>query len=503
MGLAQSLGLSKKQDPFANYEALAVLADGLGIAMADPDPRRRSTGTSYNAKGSIPVDAGAMVDQGSGRVAPIRDIVPELATRGQAISVYERMSTNDAAIDVSLRAGKMPIVGADFFIEPWTDKGINLEIAQFVEYNLLQSQTSPFLNVLNDMLRMMEHGFSIGEKVFEEREWSPTRDGANRRKYTMLRKIAPRLAPTIKEFIYDDNGGPESVVHSAIRKDNRPQDVTIPISKLLILTHNKKGGNLDGKSLLRTSYKNWVYKENLYKIDGIQKERHGMGFPILELPPTANDNDIRVGLDLISNIRTNERAGAVLPTGWILRFADMPGQPVDVMKSIDHHNGMIMLNVMVQFLLMGIAEGGGRATAGSHQDMFTKSQRYLANLVCDMFNLYVIPQLVAYNFETDSFPQMKVRNIGETRDLQQWASALANLAARNLITLDLETENWVRSRCDMPLKLGGSQTPEANVPPQKVSDGTESGAFDGSNGKGKDRGGSSGNTDAPTDNAGS
>ncbi len=502
MGLAQSLGLSRKKDPLANWEAIQVIADGMGIAMADPvDARRRTTGTSYSAKGSIPVDAGALVDQGSGRVAPIRDIVPELATRGQAIQVYERMATNDAAIDVSLRAGKMPIVGADFFIEPWTDKGINLEIAQFVEYNLLQSQTSPFLNVLNDLLRMMEHGFSVGEKVFEEREWSPTRDGANRRKYTMLRKIAPRLAPTIKEFIYDDNGGPESIVHSAIRADNRPQDVTIPIHKLLILTHNKKGGNLDGKSLLRTSYKNWVYKENLYKIDGIQKERHGMGFPILELPPTANDNDIAAGLSLVSNIRTNERAGAVLPTGWVLRFADMPGQPVDVMKSIDHHNGMIMLNVMVQFLLMGIAEGGGRATAGSHQDMFTKSQRYLANLICDMFNLYVIPQLVAYNFDTDSFPQMKVRNIGETRDLQQWASALANLAARNLITLDYETENWVRSRCDMPLKLGEKQTPEANVPPVPETDDSED-QVDGSNGKGKDRGGSSGNTDAPTDNAG-
>jgi hypothetical protein len=492
LGLRESLGLSAKKDPFSDYEALAVLADGLGIAMADPvDPRRRTTGTSYNAKGSIPVDAGAIVEAGSGRVAPIRDIVPELATRGQAIQVYDRMANNSAPVDVSLRAGKMPIVGADFFVEPYTDKGENLEIAQFVEYNLLQSQTSPFLNVLQDFLRMMEHGFSIGEKVFEEREWTPTRDMANRRRYTMLRKIAPRLAPTITEFMYDDNGGPVGVEHMAIRADNRPQEVEIPIHKMVILTHNKKGGNLEGKSLLRTAYKNWVYQENLYKIDGIQKERHGMGFPILELPPTANDNDIRVGLELISNIRTNERAGAVLPTGWVLRFADMPGQPVDVLRSIEHHNGMIMLNVMVQFLLMGVAEGGGRATAGSHQDMFTKSQRYLANLVCDMFNLYVIPQLVAYNFETDMFPQLRVRNIGETRDLQQWAAALANLSARNLITLDLDTEQWVRSKIDAPLKLGEKQTPEANVPP--VKEPSEDEAFGGDNGKGDVQGGEEGN----------
>lgn len=477
-------------------ETIAALADQLDIALAVPaaDPRRRTTGTSYQAKGALPVDSGALVEQGSGRTPAIRDIVPELASRSQAIQIYDRMANNDASCDVSLRAGKMPIVGADFFIEPWDSQPENREIAEFVEFNILGSQTSPYLNVLNDMLRMMEHGFSVGEKVFEEREWAAKRTGANRRTYTMLRKIAPRLAPTVKDFQYDDNGGPVGVVHNAIGADNRPKEVTIPIHKLVICTHNKRGGNLEGKSLFRTAYKHWVYKENLYKIDGIQKERHGMGFPLLEMPMTANTEDIAAGLQLVNNIRTNERAGAVLPAGWNLRFADMPGQPVNVMQSIEHHNGMIMMNVMVQFLLMGLMEGGGRATAGSHQDMFTKSLRYLANLICDMFNLFVIPQLVAYNFDTDLFPQLKVRNIGETKDLQQWAAALANLAAQNLITLDLDTENWVRSKIDSPLKLGNRQTPENNAKATGSSGG------DGSDKKGDVQdGGDGGNTGKAND----
>jgi hypothetical protein len=394
------------------------------------------------------------------------------------------MSNNDAAVDVSLRAGKMPIVGADFFVEPWDDKPVNLEIADLVDYNILHSQSTPWLGLLQDVLRMLEDGFSVGEKVYEDREWSPKRKGANRRTYTMLKKIGPRLAPTIKEFQYDNNGGPVGVVHNAIRSDGTLEEVDIPIGKLIIFTNNKRGGNLEGKSLLRTAYKHWFFKDQLYKIDGIQKERHGMGFPILHLPPTANTADITTGLALVSNIRTNERAGAVLPAGWELGFADLPGQPVDVMQSIEHHNGMIMLNVMVQFLMLGMGgEGGGRATAGSHQDMFTKSLRYLANLICDMFNLYVIPQLVAYNYKTDSFPQLKVRNIGETKDLQQWASGLSSLAAQNLITLDLPTEQWVRSKIDAPLKLGEKQTPEANA----------------TSTKGAEQSGKSGNAGVPTD----
>lgn len=439
-----------------------LLAEQLGIAIADPDPRKRETGASGRTQGALPVDRIVVSELGSARTQPIRDLVPELSG-ARSIQTFEQMSMNDSAVDVSLRAGKMPIVGADFFIEPFDSKRENKDIADFVDFNLLHSQSSPFLQNLQDHLRMMEHGYSAGEKVFEEREWTPRRKGANRRTYIMLRKISPRLAPQVKSIDYDDEGGPNGITYRAIRADNKPEEVVIPISKLIIFTHNKRGGNLDGRSLLRTSYKNWYYKDNLYKIDGIQKERHGMGFPILEIPLGASDADKLAALALVSNIRTNERAGAVLPPGWVLKFADLPGQPVDVMRSIDHHNGMIMLNVMVQFLLMGIAEGGGRATAGAHQDMFTKSLRYLANLICDMYNLYVIPQLVAYNYNTDSFPQIKVRNIGETKDLQQWASAMANLSAQNLITLDLETEQWVRSKIDAPLKIGEKQTPEANA----------------------------------------
>ncbi len=471
---------------------IEAMARDLNINLA-ADPRKRTTGTSYSTtgKGAVPVDPKAKVEVGSARTSQIREIVPALASRQAAQAIYSQMSKNDAAVDVSLRAGKMPIVGADFFIEAYDSKPENQEIAEFVNFNLLRSQSAPFLSVLQDALRMMEDGFSVGEKVFEEREWSPSRNMANRRVYTMLKKISPRLAPSIRSINYDDSGGPVGVTHIALNAENKPTEVDIPISKLVIFSHNKRGGNLEGTSILRTAYKHWYYKENLYKIDGIQKERHGMGFPLLELPPTANSADIKVGLELISNIRTNERAGAVLPTGWNLRFADMPGQPVNIMGSIDHHNGMIMMNIMVQFLLMGISEGGGRATAGAHQDMFTKSLRYMANLICDMFNLYVIPQLVAYNFPTDSFPEMRVRNIGETKDLQQWAAAMANLAGQNLITLDVDTENWVRSKIDAPLKIGGVQTPEANAGNASEKKGNiEAGKTE------------TGNTGVPTDQAG-
>lgn len=425
------------------------------------DARKRSTGTSYSANGSLPTPT-ADQEMGSAIASPIRDVVPELTNPVQARQTYAKMADNDAAVDVSLRAGKTPILGATFFMEPFDEKPINADIAEFCEFNLLTGTSTPWLIVLEDVLRMYEDEFSVFEKVWENREWAPKRSGANRKTYTMLKKLAYRPASTIFKEEYDNNGGPRVLWQRAIQSDGSTKDVPLNIEDIVVFTLNRRGGTLRGKSLLRTAYKHWYHKDKYYIIDGIQKERHGIGFPVIKLPPGYSKKDKETALELVQNIRTNERAGAVLPPGWELEFARLEGQPVDIIPSIDHHNGMIMLNVMVQFLLLGLSGGGGRATSGSHQDMFNKSLRHVATLVCEYINLYVIPQLVAYNFDTDEFPRLQARNIGETKDLQQWAAAMANLAAQNLITIDLATEQWVRQVADAPFKQGGRQTPEAN-----------------------------------------
>jgi hypothetical protein len=427
----------------------------MGRQATTTDPRRRVTGTSYAAGGTIDPGTAVGVELGSSRGGLVRDVVPALANRQTAFNLYDEMANGDAAVDVSLRAAKMPVMGADYFVEPFDDSEEALVIGEFVQYNLLEGSNSPFLNVLEDILRMYEFGYSAIEKVWEEREWSPRKTGANRRVYTMLRKLSARPTPTIKEIKYDDYGGPISITQSAVQGDGKPKDVDIDIEKLIIFTHNRKGGNLEGKSLLRTSYRPWYFKSNLYNIDGIQKERHGMGFPVIVLPPGYKDSDKTAALELVRNIRTNEHGGAVLPPKWGLSFLELPGQPVDVMRSIEHHNGTIMLNTMTQFLLLGLeGTGGGRATSGSHQDMFNKSLRYIGNQICDSINLYCVPYLVGYNFKTDKFPKLRVRNIGETKDLQQWASAVANLMKNQIINYTPELEEWARKIIDAPLTPG-------------------------------------------------
>lgn len=441
----------------------AYIEDGVGVI----DMQLASNGgspTSYVASGSQKPAPASTTELGSSRGGVIPDRVPQFTSKSQAIRQYEFMTNDDVAVDLSLRAAKMPILAADFFIEAAGDTPIDTMAAQFVQDNLFDGLQCSWIALLEDILRFYEYGVTAFETVYENRVWAPNSSGANRKNYTMLKDISARPTPTLGLFAYDDNGRLISIDQSAVRGDGKTDNVTFTKDSLLVFTFNRRAGNLEGKSILRTAYKHWFYKNQFYLIDGIQKERHGTGFPVLELPPNYTPEDKKVGLALVGNIRTNEQAGAVLPPGFVLSFVQFGGQPVDVLKSVDHHNGMIMLNVMIAFLVAGVSNTGGlsRGSSASSQDVYTKSLRYIGNLICEIFNVYLIPQLVSYNFPVTRFPTLGVRNIGETKDLQQWASGIANLVNADLITPDYETEQFTRMIADFPLKKGGIQTPLQN-----------------------------------------
>lgn len=403
------------------------------------------------------------------------EYVPELRTRMTATRTYDMMIRNDAQVRATLRATKIPILGGQWFIEPFDQSNEAKDIAEFVEDNLMLNYNMSWTSFLEEVLRMEDYGCSIFEKVWEYADWTP-RSGSSRkpRRMLMLRKLAPRSPFTIKEFVYDVNGGPNGIVQILpATGDTRAsistgREVNIPIEKLVIFTYDKVGGNLEGQSLLRTAYKHWYYKEKLYKIDAIQKERHGLGVPDIGLPPGYTDNDKAFAAELGRNIRTNDKAYIVRPPGWEVGFAEVKGNLVNALESAQEHDLMLARNVLVQFINAGAGASGGaaRSSTATMADLFLKSLRHLANLTVDTLNLYCVRQLVNLNFNTRKYPTVGVRQLGDTKDLQTLSAALLNAQTAGLITGDSETEDWLRDQFGMPDKQG-DRPPGADFPQQQ------------------------------------
>jgi hypothetical protein len=353
------------------------------------------------------------------------------------IREYYKMKRADGIVRGALRLLKTPIEAGRWFVKPATQSSRDKKIARFVEKNLFEDLNVTWSNLLSDILLMCDYGYIALEKV-----WKMNSEGQ-----LVYRKLAPRHPLDIQEWRYDGEGGPNGCVMFPTEANG--MDLTekfIPISKLAVFSMEPEAGDLRGISVLRSAYKHYFYKDTLYKIDAIQKERHGIGVPVIKLPPGFSEADKRLADQLGRNLRTNERAHVVLPPNWELIFAVLEGQPVDCIKSIEHHNMQIMANILAPFLESSDVDP--RST-----DMFLKSTRYIGQCITDIFNKHIIPQLVDVNFSLGKdreYPTLHVRRVGEQEDLRTMSFTLRNLVGAAIIIPDDELEDFMRFELDLP-----------------------------------------------------
>ena len=301
---------------------------------------------------------------------------------------------------------------------------------------------------------MLDYGFYAFEKVFTVQEWRPLNSSRGRsRQMVTWSKFAPRHPMTVEEFVYDSSGDWTALNHRRVDgSTGQYTSVPIPKKKLILFTLDKEGEDPTGLSVLRSAYKHWYYKENFYKIDAIQKERHGIGIPVVKLPMGFSNDDKRLANEMGENLRTNEKAHVTLPPGWALEMLAMNTNLVDALKSAEHHDLMIARNVLGQFMNLGSTTSGSRALGGQQQEIFIKSLSYVADLVRGELNQNVIPELVRFNWaNVQRYPELKVRRIGETQDLRAFSAAIRNLGDSGFLTPDPELERWLRDQMDFPI----------------------------------------------------
>jgi hypothetical protein len=387
------------------------------------------------------------------------------------LRTYDRMIRSDAQVRTSLMACKIPVLTGTWYIEPASDDTQDQDIGEFVDFNLFQNMTVSWSRLLEQIARMLDYGCSSFEQVFEHKRWRNSGPNRNTRDMIMLRKLGERPRLTIDKFLYDENGGPAGFLHNKIDPTgkNPPTPVTIPIEKAVIFVFDQHGSNLDGMSILRSAYKHWYMKEHFYNIDGIQKERHGIGIPDIQPPPGYNENDLKYAQDLGRNLRTNQKAYIIRPPGWFVGFAEVKGNLVNVLESAVHHDLMIARNVLLQFINAGAtSSSGSRANSATAYDLFLKSLEHVANIIADTINAYVIPNLVRYNYDVDRFPKLSFRGIGDAKDIQTIGSGLARLVDARLLTPDAELEEKIREEFGYPTTFDTADPRNKVVPKEAV-----------------------------------
>ena len=381
------------------------------------------------------------------------DYVPEL-TGSNGITTYDEMRKSDGVVKAALLACQLPIRATKWFVEPASEDDIDIEIAEFVEDNLMNKMSITWDDFLRQALLMLPFGYMIFEKVFTDIDFN----GKGRIGW---KKFAPRLPETVMKWQTKENEDGITQLTTAAG------EVSIPMDKLLVFVNDKEGDNWSGISILRSAYRPWYFKKTIEKINAIAFERQGLGIPTIKLPAEYTKADKAKAIEILKNVRANEEAYLVLPFGWEFEFADPKASGAkDPDKTISRYNREMLMSVLAQFLDLGSGPSGSRALSVDQSTTFHNNLTAIAKQLQDVINKYAVQQLVDLNYNVQNYPKLKFGSIGVI-DYEKLTKSLKSLTDAKVITQDERLEDYMREVMDLPEK---EETDETEVEEKSKTD---------------------------------
>ena len=344
---------------------------------------------------------------------------------------YDKMR-RDATVQALLSAIGYPIRALKYDIVPASSSDEDKKIAAFIKEDLFQRQSVTFDDYLREALSCLWAGFSVAEKV-----WVKGKDGK-----IHLKKLATRLQTTCDGWEFDEHGGPKGMYQLAPPKYVRE---FIPITKLILFSFAKEGGNIQGRSILRAGWRHFKIKDFLYKLQAIRAERDAVGVPYAQLPEGATEADAQKAQDLVTSLRMDEEGGFVYPHNWKVGLLGGQGASFPIQATIDHHDLMLAKSAQASFLNLAGMSVGSFALSKELTNLFLVSLNAVVRFFCETNDRYFIQQWVKYNWgEREKYPTLYARPL-EVRDLESAARALSLLVGSALLIPDNDVLNWVRS----------------------------------------------------------
>ena len=373
----------------------------------------------------------------------------------ESVKVYKRMRREETQLQSVLKAVKLPIERTTWRLDV---DGVDPEVARFVEENLGLTTTGvakstrrrrgrfSWTDHLRLALTQLDFGFSFFEQIYEYREGR-----------FHLRKLGWRPQGTIAGIDVDRDGGLVAVKQAGTLGSS---DVSIPVSQLVAYVNEREGANWFGTPLLRPSYKYWLLKDRLLRVQAMTVERNGLGIPVYKgadlsdpaLTPEQQQklarDDIQAGLAIARSMRAGEQAGAAIPHGAALTLLGVDGDLPDADKPIRYYDEQMAKSALAHFLTLG-TQTGSWALGTTFADFFTMSLQTVALQIADVATQHIVEDLVDINFGPDiQAPRIVFDEIGSQS--APTAQALQSLVQTKVIRPDEKLETFMRRRHGLP-----------------------------------------------------
>ena len=416
----------------------------------------------------------------------MEEFLPELqGARGA--EVYTEMSSNDSTIGAITFSIENLMRHCKFTVEPGGDTKADKESAEFVE-QCMNDMCVTWTDTLSEIISFVVYGWSYHEIVYKRR--MGRRPGQDSSKYDDgligWKKLPIRSQETLYEWKFKEHSDELAGMEQWCITDTDVIQAVIPIEKALHFVTKSRKGNPEGRSILRTAYRDWYFKKRIQEIEGIGIERDLAGFPLLEAPEGYEglwDSEaeqevkdaLRAAQDIVTNIRRDSMEGLVVPPGWKMTLLSTGSRrQFDTNQIIERYNKSIATSVLTDFVLLGHESVGSFALADNKTKMFALAVGTYLDIICEVFNSQAIPRLIDINGDhfkgiTD-YPYMKHGDI-EDANLEKIGAFIQQMTGAGVLTPDDELEDYVRQLANLPEKTTSipveerkGQTPQEQTP---------------------------------------
>lgn len=355
------------------------------------------------------------------------DTNPDLQENGARIALYKDMSTTDPVLAGQLAMIEDSARPARFTVTPRNESNLAGRVAEFIAWALDISSPGrmvrPLAQAAGELLIYAPYGYAYAEciwgvEVVKAGKWR----GAPRIVLRDLRFCDQSahdqwvMSPDNRDLIgitqYPDWGG-------HVRRSNRwsplgqqISDAVVPLSKLVLVSHRRRGNNFEGVGMLRPCVQLWRLKNLVLDSTAVANERWGIPTPVMEIDREAASRigytpaEIDAMVDAATTAIEQYTAGRAryLRSTPALRYSTYGDGRNDSQNALEVANFCDRQMTMAfagQFVTQGGSGPGNRSVAEIHRTMHARNVGKLMDHLTDTLTRQVVYPLVLWNFGTE------------------------------------------------------------------------------------------------------
>jgi SPP1 gp7 family putative phage head morphogenesis protein len=362
----------------------------------------------------------------------------ELVSR-KGLDIFDKMEHDDQ-VKAAYELKKFMILAKGFEIKPASKAKIDVEIADFIDFNFRDGYQGEFTKSLSEVLSALQYGFSVTEKLYKIIE-----EGDYKGKIGL--KTLKTRPPHSFEFHIDDFGNLKYILQHQMKGDKK-----LNPNKFLIYTYRSKFGEFYGISDFRDAYRAWFVKDQVVRYHAVYLERHAIPLVIGTFDRGTSTQEQAKLEKSLSNLQA--KTTMIKPTGIEVDFKGAePGNEKIFEDAIAIYDTQITRAFLLPELLgFTIHKTGSQALGREQFDMFYTYLGSIQKGIEDLINDSLIKDLVDKNYSNvHRYPTFVITRLTEEERstfFDLWFKALEKGAAIPTI----EDENIIREELGFPLR---------------------------------------------------